>query len=272
MPANSLNSRGLTLLELMVAMAIFGVICAAMFALLQLSQQRYNNESQLSGSFQEARLGVDQIVRDINVAGYPSPGLFSNPASINSYAVAPFAWAPGYPPNPPNPLCQVEVTCVLTPNSGGPSDFELVIETDLGNGNGVSWIRYLLGGTDGTTLLRGVAPKTAGSTPLAAIPQASMTPFVENVMNNPPGPLLAQIQAQYPAMYPLGAVPIFHYTCATPQGPQPCSTSPTNYNTPKNISDVDVTLIVKTRFADSQTQLLQLMELTGRGHVSNPSY
>jgi prepilin-type N-terminal cleavage/methylation domain-containing protein len=266
MPAKWQNSRGLTLLELMVAMAIFGVICAAMFALLQLSQQRYSSESQLSGSFQEARLGVDQIVRDINVAGYPSLGMFSNPASINSYSVAPFAWEPGYPANS---NCQVDITCVLTVNSGGPSDFELVVETDLGNGNGVSWIRYLL---NGTTLLRGVAPKTAGSSPLAAVPQASMTPFVENVMNNAPEPLLTQIKAQYPAMYPLGAVPIFQYTCNTPVGPQRCSISPANYNTPKNISDVDVTLIVKTRFADAQNQSLQVMELTGRGHVSNPSY
>jgi prepilin-type N-terminal cleavage/methylation domain-containing protein len=269
MPAKSQNSRGLTILELMVAMAIFGVICAAMFALLQLSQQRYHSESQLSGSFQEARLGVDQIVRDINVSGYPSLAMFSNPASINSYAVAPFAWQPGYPTNP---NCQVEITCALTAGAGGPSDFELVIETDLGNCNPVScvsWVRYWL---NGTTLYRGVAPKTSASDPVAAIPLASMTPFVENVMNNPADPLLTQIKAQYPAMYPLGAVPIFQYTCNTPQGPQLCSASPANYNTPKNISDVDVTLIVKTKYADLQTQSLQLMELTGRGHVSNPSY
>jgi len=263
------SSRGITVLELMVAMAIFGVICAAMFGLLQLSQQRYKNESQLSGSFQEARLGVDQIVRDINVSGYPSLGMFSTPQSINSYAVAPFAWQPGYPTNS---TCQVDVSCTLTANTGGPSDFELVVETDLGNCNPascVSWIRYLL---NGTTLYRGVAAKTAAPDPLTAIPLASMTPFVENVMNNPPGGLLAEIKAQYPAMYPLGAVPIFQYTCNTPQGPQPCSTSPANYNTPKNISDVDVTLIVKTKYADSQTHLLQVMELTGRGHVTNPSY
>jgi len=260
------RSHGITVLELMVAMAIFGVICAAMFGLLQLSQQRYSSESQLSGSFQEARLGVDQIVRDINVSGYPSLGMFSNPQSINSYAIAPFAWQPGYPSNP---SCQVEITCALAAGAGGPSDFELVVETDLGNGNGVSWIRYLL---KETTLYRGVAAKTAASDPLTAIPLASMTPFVENVMNNPADPLFTQIKQQYPAMYPLGAVPIFQYTCNTPQGPQRCSTSPANYNTPKNISDVDVTLVVKTRLADAQTQLLQLMELTGRGHVSNPSY
>jgi prepilin-type N-terminal cleavage/methylation domain-containing protein len=258
------TSRGFTILELMMAMAIFGIICAAMFGLLQLSQQRYSAESQLSGSFQEARLGVDQVVRDINVSGYPSLGMFSNPLAISSYAVGPFAWEPGYPANS---TCQVEISCALTPNAGGPSDFELVVETDLGNG--VSWVRYLL---SGTTLYRGVALKTTGSDPVSAIPLASMTPFVENVMNNAPDPLLTQIKTQYPAMFPLGAVPIFQYTCNTPQGPQPCSTSPANYNTPKNISDVDVTLIVKTKYGDLQTQPLQLMELTGRGHVSNPSY
>lgn len=254
------TQSGFSILELMIAMAIFGVICAAMFELLQLSQQRYNSESQMSGSFQEARLAVDQIARDINVSGYPSVGMFSTPASINSYAVGSFAWEPSYPTNP---NCQVDLNCST------PGDFELIVETDLGNGNGVSWIRYLL---SGTTLYRGVAPKSSGSDPVSTIPLASMTPFVENVMNNVPDPLLSQIRAQYPSMFPLGSVPVFQYTCDTSSGPQRCATSPTNYNGPKNISDIDITLIVKTKYGDAQTHALQLVELTGRGHVSNPSY
>jgi prepilin-type N-terminal cleavage/methylation domain-containing protein len=258
MRRKSYTSRGFTILELMVAMAIFTVICAAMFGLLELSQKKYSTESQMSGSFQEARLGVDQIVRDINVSGYPSVNMFSNTANPNSYAVGPFAWAPGYPTNP---NCQVGITCT------SPSDVELAVETDLGDGNGVSWVRYLL---NGTTLYRGVAPKTAGPDPASAIPLPSMTPFVQNVMNNVPDPLLTQIKTQYPAMFPIGPVPIFQYTCATPAGPQPCTLA-AGSNFPKNISDIDVTLIVKTPHEDLQTQALQLVELTGRGHVSNPS-
>jgi prepilin-type N-terminal cleavage/methylation domain-containing protein len=68
--------RGFTLLELMIATGIFLVISAAMFGLLQLSQQKYSSETQISGAFQETRLAIDQIVRDFNVSGYPSQSIF----------------------------------------------------------------------------------------------------------------------------------------------------------------------------------------------------
>jgi len=44
--------RGFTIIELMMATAIFLVITAAMFGLLQLSQKKYSSETQLSGAFQ----------------------------------------------------------------------------------------------------------------------------------------------------------------------------------------------------------------------------
>jgi prepilin-type N-terminal cleavage/methylation domain-containing protein len=256
----STKVRGFTILELMVAMAIFLVICGAMFSLLELSQQRYSSETQMSGSFQEARLGIDQIVRDINMSGYPSAGMLSNTSNPNTYAISPFAWEPGYTSTPATP-CQVGLTCNPTPG-----EFDVIVETNIGSG--VSWIRYQL---IGTTLYRTVVAKTAGADPVAAtsVPTA-MTPFVENVMNNVPDPLLSQITAQYPSMFPIGPVPIFQYTCATPSGSTACTLA-TGYNAPQNISDVDIVLIVKTPQTDAQTHALQLMELTGRGHRSNPS-
>jgi len=260
MVCSSPKIRGFTLLELMIAMGIFLVICAAMFSLLQLSQERYASESQLSGAFGEARLGIDQIVRDINISGYPSAGMFSNTSSPTTFTISPFAWAPGYPSTP----CQVGLNCIPTPG-----DFDLIVETNFGTTDlpgGVSWIRYQL---VGTTLYRGVLPK--GSDPIAAFSVAGvMTPFVENVMNNVSDPLLSQITAQYPNMFQSGPVPVFKYTCNTPAGPQPCSLA-SGYNSPKNISDVDVTLIVKTQQGDAQTHALQVMELAARGHRSNPS-
>lgn len=257
----SAKVRGFTILELMVAMAIFLVICGAMFALLQLSQQRYSSETQMSGSFQEARLGIDQIVRDINMSGYPSADMLSNTSNPSTYAASPFAWSPGYTNIPPTP-CQVNVTCIATT----PSDIDLIVETNIGSG--VSWIRYQL---IGTTLFRTVVAKTAGADPVnATSPPAPMTPFVENVMNNVPDPLLSQITAQYPSMFSSGPVPVFQYTCATPSGSQPCALA-SGYNAPWNISDVDIVLIVKTPQTDAQTHALQLIELTGRGHRSNPS-
>jgi prepilin-type N-terminal cleavage/methylation domain-containing protein len=263
MAGRSPKMRGFTLLELMVAMAIFLVICAAMFSLLELSQKRYNTESQLSGSFQEARLGVDQILRDINVSGYPSFSMFSNPISSASYSVSPFAWEPGYNGINSNNSCQVTVNC-----NPAPAAFDLIVETDFGSG--VSWIRYQL---VNTTLYRAVVPKTAGGNPVTATSSASvMTPFVENVMNNVTDPLLGEIKAQDPTMFARGPVPLFQYTCNTPTGPQLCSSAAAaGYNAPNNISDVDVTLIVKTPEVDMQNRSIQLMELTGRGHRSNPS-
>jgi prepilin-type N-terminal cleavage/methylation domain-containing protein len=256
------DARGFTIMELMIAMGIFTLICAAMFGLLRLSQQKYSSESQLSGAFQETRLAIDQIVRDFNVSGYPGVSVFSKPpADTSQYAVSPVAWIPSYP----------GATCFVGTGGGGtcvsPSDFDLILETDLGNG--VSWIRYQL---NGTTLLRGVAPKTPGANPAAATSAAGvMVPFLTNVMNSPSGAQLAQITAAYPSMYPSGgAQPIFQYACDTPAGPQPCPLAGNN-GVPNNIRDVDITLIVMTRQMDLQTQQLKLVELNGRGHRVNPS-
>ena len=256
------TEHGFTLMELMVATGIFMVICAAMFGLLRLSQQKYSSETQLSGAFQETRLAIDQIVRDFNVSGYPSASIFSKlPADSTQYTVSPLAWMPNYPGAP----------CFVGTGGGGtcttPGDFDLILETDLGNG--VSWIRYQL---NGTTLYRAVVPKTAGASPdIATSVAGAMVPFLTNVMNSPSAAQLAQITATYPSMYPGGGPqPVFRYTCDTPTGPQPCPAAG-NYGLPTHIRDVDITLIVMTRQPDLQTQNLKLVELNGRGHRVNPS-
>lgn len=253
------SEKGMSLLELLIATAIFMVICAAMFGLLQISQQKYAIETQMSGTFQEARLGLDQIVRDVNISGYPSLNMFSSMPLAANYAVAPIAWpqSSGYPTAAVN--CQIG-SCQT------PTAYDLIVETDFGNG--VSWIHYQL---QGTTLLRGVVPKTSGSDPVVATATSVpgvMTPFVNNVMNNASSTQMAAITAQYPAMFPGGAQPIFVYTCSTPTGSETCSMAGT-YNMPTNITDVDVTLIVETPYQDMQTQSIKLVELTGRGHRTN---
>ncbi len=263
-PAATQNSRGFTILELMIATAIFLVLCGAMFGLLQLSQQKYTSESQMTGAFQETRLAIDQIVRDFNVSGYPALSLFSSvPADSSKYALSPVAWDPNYAISP----------CLVGSGIGGcatPSDFDLIVETDIGNG--VSWIRYQL---IGTTLYRAVVAKTAGADPVAETSAAgTMVPFLTNVMNNAQvaqPALFAKIVGAYPAMFPGGVPqPIFKYTCDTPAGPQLCSAAGINA-IPSNVRDVDITLIVMTRQPDLQTQLPKIVELTGRGHRVNPS-
>jgi len=257
------HARGYTLIELLVAMTVFLVICGVMFELLQLSQQRYASEYQLSASFQEARLAMDQMVRDVNVAGYPSLSLYSAiPADASTYAAGPVAWSPNYYPAP---------GCLIGTAGGGtcttPGDFDLIVETRLGTDPNVSWVRYFL--KNDNILYRAVAPKTSGTDPAVATSAPGVAvPFLTNVMNNAGGQLTAII-ATYPSMFPGGvAQPIFQYTCNTPGGPTPCPLAGV-YNQPQNISDVDVTLIVATPQRDAQTQMLKLVELNGRGHTLN---
>lgn len=257
--------NGFTLIELLLAMAVFLLICAAMFGLLQLSQQRYSSETQLSGAFQEARLAVDQISWDVNDAGFPSAGMFSKLPDPTLYAVSPVAWVPGYS----------STFCLIGTGGGGtcttPGDFDLILETTLQTPTGpvVSWIRYQLP-AGSTTLYRAVVAKTDGDPSVPTSAPGVMVPFLANVMNNATGQF-SQITASYPAMFPTGnPVPIFQYMCDTPAGTIACPLAGT-YNSPQNIRDVDITLIVETQQPDAQTGQLELIELNGSGHRLNPS-
>src|SRR6266852_1256991 len=117
------RQSGFTLVELLVALGMFLVITGAAFTLLGTSQKHYQTESQVLTSFQEARLGLDQVVRDVNDAGYPPPSYVSPNFAL--FATTPFAWSPGYAGNNP---------CVIGTLGGGtcttPSDFDLIIETN----------------------------------------------------------------------------------------------------------------------------------------------
>jgi len=89
--------RGFALIEMMVAVLIFTLIAGAAFAVLIAAQQRYKMESQVLDSFQNARLALDQMTRDIHVAGYPPANSFTPAAAAaNPQLVAtPFGWNPG---------------------------------------------------------------------------------------------------------------------------------------------------------------------------------
>ncbi|MFY9585221.1 MAG: prepilin-type N-terminal cleavage/methylation domain-containing protein, partial [Candidatus Acidiferrales bacterium] len=120
------KQAGFTLVELMVSISIFVLLSAAMFGLLNLSQKRSQTESQVLASFEEARLGLDQIVRDVSAAGYPPLNHFFAVPAANLYAASPVAWSPNYTPATP---------CLIGTAGGGtcasPGDFDLIVETDI---------------------------------------------------------------------------------------------------------------------------------------------
>lgn len=270
----SYNQKGFTLIETLIALAMFMVICGAIFKLLNTSQQRYQTESQVLDSFQDARLGLDQIVRDAHDAGYPPFSSYSttpnNCANVTcaAYVNSPIAWFPGYITFNP---------CLIGTAGGGtctsPGDFDVIFEGNPDNTQ-VKWIRYSL---QGTTLFRGVVNKGNGSSAWAALNNAGvMFPYVTNVMNNATPAQIATFKASYPQMFPGGIPqPVFQYYCPNPAAPP----APANIlcqnagasNSPANVVDVEITLIVQTPQVDAQTRAPRLVELNGRAHRVNPN-
>jgi len=259
------NQRGFTLPELLISSVVFLLMAAAAFSLLATSSQRFKTDSEVLTSFQEARLGIDQISRDIADGGFPPHNHFNNLNAVTpttSYAASPFAWAPGYPAP-----CTVGGSCTVSPNG-----FDLIVETDY-DGTGVKWIRYQLpAGT--TTLLRAVVPKTPGGDPDAATNNTTtvLLPYLQNVMNNGTAAQIAAIRAVYPSMFPGGnPVPVFTYTLFDAPSSAlvgGCTSVP---QTPCNIRDVDIVLIVQSIDPDAKFQKLRLVELHGLAHRLNPN-
>jgi type II secretory pathway pseudopilin PulG len=256
--SHPLSSRarqaGFSLIELLLSVSLFIIISGAAFSLLNMAQKRFKTEGQVLSSFQQGRLALDMIVRDVNDSGYPAANQFTAVAPpLTNYAVTPVAWSP-ISANP----CAVGV-CV------SPGDFDLILEELNNTTNNVEWIHYQLVGTN---LLRGTVPKGGvGTDPLAA---AAMFPYATNVMNNSPAQI-TQINAAYPGTFPAGApVPIFTYYCDTPAGPTLCTAAGAN-NLANNIREVEVTLIVMIQQPDMQTGQLRVVTLNGRGHRVNPN-
>jgi hypothetical protein len=235
----------------MTALAVFLVICGVAFELLTMAMKRYQSESQVLNTFQEARLGLDQMVRDISDAGYPPLNEFTNkPADSTIYAVAPIAWSPNYPNS----------TCTLG-SCTTPSDFDIILETKVNSdpsSTTVQWIRYQL---QGSVLSRASVDKDGGSDPDGTT-SAKLVPYVQNVVNNADAAQIAEFQIDYPAMFSGGPVPIFKYLCDSPTGPQDCSAAGVD-NTPQNVRSVGITLIVQSPYPDPQTGRPKLVELKG---------
>ena len=281
------RQRGFSLVELLTALGIFLLITAAAFTLLSSSQQRYQTESQALSSFQEARLGLDQMVRDINDAGFPPPSFFSSSQPQQS-VISPFAWSSGAGYPNPNNRCSIGTggggTCFTSSGDSAPGDFDIIIETNPNPGDPncapscVQWIRYQL---QGTTLMRAAVYKTSTGLDPDGTTAGALVPFVQNVVNNSPTLQIGKIQLDtaYPAVFGGGPVPIFQYTCDTPSVSEalplptaPCATTaPAPDNCPTNIRDVLITLIVAAPLPDSQTGRPRLIQLEGRGRRVNPN-
>jgi type II secretory pathway component PulJ len=226
------SARGFSLVELLVGTVLFTIITGAVFSLLMSAQLRYRGESNVTQAFQQANIALDQITRDVHSAGYPPANSFAANAvaAQPQLAALPFSWSPGYPNVPP---CIVGGSCAV------PGKYDLIVETDLGDGNGVQWIRYSL---KGTTLMRGMAKKVSGWDPVGSTDQ-KLVPYLENVMN--------------------GSLPIFLYTFDQISPPPP--------PWPSYIRGVNITLVVQSAQADPQTGQYRTITVTGQAVRFNPN-
>lgn len=72
------NERGHTLVELLVAVGILGLVTAGVFGQLNTAAQRIYTEQIKVDNFDQARDFVDQFFRDINQIGYPNGRIVTN--------------------------------------------------------------------------------------------------------------------------------------------------------------------------------------------------
>ncbi|MFQ5926807.1 MAG: PilW family protein [Terriglobia bacterium] len=246
---HSRNPRGLpapqagfSLIEMMMVLVIFMVVSAAVFGLLNIAQVRYRAEQEFVDAFQGARLAVDQIAREIHLAGYPPPSTYTNaPANPATAPVDP-RYALGFF-GLPFQTCQVGMCAV-------PSGWDLVIEADLDPGvppavptEQVEWIRYWLvpdPGGQTSTLMRAVVGKAAGGNP-TTVPGS---PFIEGVLNVPGVP----------------GDEIFRYVC------DPLVA----FCSPQDIVEVQIVVRARSMRRDIQTQQFRELTLQGIGRRINP--
>ena len=73
LPKNS-DKRGFTIAELMVGIALSGVVLAAIFSAYYSQKKSYTVQDQLAAMVQNLRSGMDIMVRDIRMAGYDPTG------------------------------------------------------------------------------------------------------------------------------------------------------------------------------------------------------
>jgi type IV pilus assembly protein PilW len=72
------KEKGFTLVELLVAMAISGIVVAAVYTAFVTQQKSYTVQNQVAETQQNARVGLDLIARDVRMAGYGQPAWSMN--------------------------------------------------------------------------------------------------------------------------------------------------------------------------------------------------
>lgn len=71
------SGRGFSLLEMLIAVSIFGIVTAAVFEQINAMQKRSASEAMKLDQSQQSREFLDQTVRDLHMAGYPNSAMYA---------------------------------------------------------------------------------------------------------------------------------------------------------------------------------------------------
>jgi type IV pilus assembly protein PilW len=120
MPIFSVNtSRGLTLIELMIALSIGMIILGALTSTFILQRKAYNTQEQIIEMTQIARAAMDMIDREVRMAGYFNP---ANPMQRDSSSNPHFVGIP-------NTIARLEILSDLTEDGETDGENEKIIYT-----------------------------------------------------------------------------------------------------------------------------------------------
>jgi prepilin-type N-terminal cleavage/methylation domain-containing protein len=139
------RSRGFTLIEMLIVVAILATVTGGIFLQLNTAQQRINTEQTKVDNFDEARDFVDQFYRDINQIGYPNGRMvsFLSPTLLTAQADTRVAVG----------LVKIDANSIW-------------FEGDVSGTGVVQSVQYKVNGAGGTTcplcLQRSAVPKVAG--------------------------------------------------------------------------------------------------------------
>jgi len=253
------REQGFTLIEVMISTVVLLVVIGAVLQLLSQSQQRYVTTSSVQDATAMLRDGVDQMVREIRLSGYPPPNSYPCPpppgatyGACLDYTTSGYVAGGILIANPYAIQFEADTDTVdVGDNLAEVFDYELQVPTGGATGGcaGLTETAELLS----PTLMRSVVVKAADGT----VPAADFYPFVENVQNC------------------TLSTPIFIY-CPAPAAAAPagCPTManylPSTLAAPRNTRIVMMQLQVQSAVRDPQTGQFQNVEFYGVAERINP--
>ena len=75
------REKGFTLVELMMSLVIAAILIVAIYRLYGSTQRNYLAQNQLIDLQQNARIGIDEMIREIRLAGYQA---YCDPVTANT--------------------------------------------------------------------------------------------------------------------------------------------------------------------------------------------